>query len=554
MKKVWKQVFTAMLAMLLLACACGAYAENDPQKLLAGLADYLTNDEWWGQKEFCTEWKMRFGLTGEFELIEQNSDEETKFCDLAYQLWVEKCGITNENDYSLASVGYLVRVTEGDASRDYWLVSRDHDEMMNFYVLYDRASEEALATTSVEEYLAAMETAREKYEANRALQAQAITAAKAEVLRRYSNVSGLTEAYLDACNIAAYENQGWEFGNPDINIWVVEFMPKDNDDYAAEYRVVLDEGVKTVYKAERDVQHYPNYTQAEYDHAIDVLDALDDVYMTYEEKYQGYKAIPVAQKAELYQLIAKKLDAENLWDFASLSYLAQSGILSECPRMPAADEMSEDEAIALVKETLMKTYALEQAETDALRYYATFAAHQTPGIPLWQISVCVGRRTLFEATINAQTYTLENIYESYEQINENAKRQAWLQEQLGDWGTWSIEEKARYGGLYHDNGEESPYGVPGEDDISYERALVIAKEALMKAYPDTFTEDEFDSARICPYFTVKPYFLYDKTYEMPIYYLSFEMGGDPEKCYEIILDGHTGEVYLTHNPQESGNG
>ena len=147
MKKVWKQVLTAMLAMLLLAGACGAYAENDPQKLLAGLADYLTNDEWWGQKEFCTEWKTRFGLTGEFELMEQSGDEETKFCDLAYQLWVEKCGITNENDYSLASMGYLVRVTEGDASRDYWLVSRDHGEMMNFYVLYDRGSEEALATT-----------------------------------------------------------------------------------------------------------------------------------------------------------------------------------------------------------------------------------------------------------------------------------------------------------------------------------------------------------------------------------------------------------------------
>ncbi len=127
-----------------------------------------------------------------------------------------------------------------------------------------------------------------------------------------------------------------------------------------------------------------------------------------------------------------------------------------------------------------------------------------------------------------------------------------LLETLGDWGKWTIEEKAQYSHVY--NGQTC-YGVPGENDLPYEEALKMAKDTLLKAYPDQLTQEILDAAAIEPFFFIEDHLLYGTVYEAPFYYFSF-LPEDDENflCYEIILDGKDGQVYLTHDPSSAGNG
>lgn len=129
------------------------------------------------------------------------------------------------------------------------------------------------------------------------------------------------------------------------------------------------------------------------------------------------------------------------------------------------------------------------------------------------------------------------------------KRQEILAMLGSNWGAWSLEEKAQYGEIYNGN---TDYGLPGENDLEYQEALNIAHDALMETYPE-LTKDALEQAVIHPYFYTDRVMLYGTYFDAPIYYLSFFLDGDM-LCYEIILDGQTGQVYLLHDPQSSGNG
>lgn len=127
-----------------------------------------------------------------------------------------------------------------------------------------------------------------------------------------------------------------------------------------------------------------------------------------------------------------------------------------------------------------------------------------------------------------------------------------LLDELGDWGQWTIEEKAQYGELYNGN---TYYGVPSAEDLPYEEALKKAKEALIAAYPDQVTEEKLNAALLCPFFYTGAVTLYDTDYTTPVYYFAFTPDTEKDyECYEVILDGRTGEIYLTHDPASAGNG
>jgi len=173
--------------------------------------------------------------------------------------------------------------------------------------------------------------------------------------------------------------------------------------------------------------------------------------------------------------------------------------------------------------------------------------------PYDQIQLCSDFYLITDASVQIIYILNQNTDRRIQE--EEAKRQEQVQElldTLGPWGEWSIEEKAQYAEIY--NGQTC-YGVPGEDDLSYEDALKIAKDTLLKAYPEQLTQEMLDGAMIEPSFFIEPHKLYGTLYDAPFYYLTIlPEGKESLLWYEVILDGKDGQVYLTHDPNSAGNG
>jgi len=508
----------------------------------------------WSQEEWYPEWQRKHGLSGSYGFGWLQSDpgvimNESEAADVALEYWKEQCGITPFNDFSHASEIYPVHCRDEKGMRNMLLVTRIHDEPMpDYYVLVAGENNAVLAGSSVTQYKRSHEAMIAVVEAERAEEDRISQLAVEAVIGKYgAQLSWLTDEYFQNGNISVHPVANDEWGH---EIRAVEIDPPDGFYY--EFYVVLDAGGKNVYDVKWYPQEYHRYTEEQKQDALAAIYILENAYQALLDQYgEGYR-IPFDKKMEFYQQCDMLLSQNNRWDFLFLSpLLISSRFVNERLAVPAEEDITEEAAKNILIRELTMRYVFTQAQAQSLAYYGQLICGTNPEQHIWQFWMDIGRDTLLTASLDGKTgeilsFGRGNGLRTWEKTNlDNA-----LQARYGEWGVWPIEIKARFGAHYMQ--AEHDYGVPAANQIQADEALELAKAALLSAYPE-LTREQLDAARICPYFTVKPHMLYGVVYEPSIYYFAFDVDA-PYNCYEVILDGDTGEIYLTHDPSNSGNG
>jgi len=314
----------------------------------------------------------------------------------------------------------------------------------------------------------------------------------------------------------------------------------------------MDEAGETVYAVRWFAENNQRYTDEQKQDAIDAFLPLEDVAMALLEEYGAFYRIPLQEKDAFYQQCKSILDENNRWDFLFLSpILKTSGLLDDALLLPGKDCISEEKVQELVRQALISKFLLTDAQAQSLTWYSALKQTMIPGIYEWEFWLDMGNETVFKGDLNGNTG--EHLCIVRGEGKEDHRREeivSSLEARYGAWGEWPIEIKAKYAHIYL-NGDH-PYGVPGEGHLTVKEALELAKTTLLNTYPE-LTREQLDFARICPYFMIEPHSLYRIRFEANTYYFTFELSGD-YACYEIIFSGETGEVYLTHDPSNSGNG
>ncbi|MBQ4074269.1 MAG: hypothetical protein IJD39_03615 [Clostridia bacterium] len=505
----------------------------------------------WYQQPWYAGLMEQYGLQGQYSYGWAHSNlavDETEAAHIATRYWEEACGITPFNDLSQASEVHLIEHVLDGVVRPLYLIDRVHeDRMPSFYVLMDGKTNEILASSSVAEYqkrhAEVMILVEEERAAEDRMQKKAVEA----VMEKYAaSLPWLNDPYWQNANIFSY----YTLQQQEFIIRLVEIRPFDSPDQ--DFVVYMDDAGETVYAVRWLAENNQRCTDEQKQEAIDAFLPLESAAMALLEEYGAFYRIPLQEKAAFYQQCKSVLDENNRWDFLFLSPVLQtSGLLDDALLLPGEDCIPEEKARELVLQALISKFLLTDAQAQSLTWYSSLKQTIIPGLYEWEFWLDLGDEMIFTGNMEGNTGDhLFVVREGGQQDNMRAEILTSLEARYGNWGEWPIEIKAKYARIYM-NGDH-PYGVPGEGHLTVEEALELAKTTLLNTYPE-LTREQLDSARICPYFMIEPHSLYRIRFEANTYYFTFELSGD-YACYEIIFSGETGEVYLTHDPSNSGNG
>lgn len=506
----------------------------------------------WDKNGWFQDWVKQYGLEGVYGYGWDGPwswEKERDTADIALAYWEEVCGITPFNDFSMASEVHPIQHTLGDQVRFLVLVNRIHDDRMpNFYVLLDGETNAVLATTSVEEYLMYHAQMERIVEAERALEDKLRQKGVEAVMEKYAaQLSWLNDEYLQSAEIYAFEEIRLQ---TDLMARKVEIIPAGG--MLPEFEVEMDEQGEEIYLVRWYAERYDRYTEEQYNDAQQALMPLENAYLQLIADYGEDYKIPMEERIAFYQQCRDALDENNRWDFLGFFTVLRTALLrDQAMVLPEEGDITQEAAQNAVIEALISEYGLTEEQAKSLSCY--FALYQDGAYTdrYWQLKMDLGNETLFEAQVNAATGEIISLFKAAGQAGgRDTEMIAALEARYGDWGVWPIDIKAQYAHIYL--GGEHDFGMPGDGDLSVDQALELAKTELLARYPE-LTRDQLDYARLCPYFTTRPHLLYGTVYEPPIYYFAFDVDGI-SVGYEIILDGKTGEVYLTHDPIHSGNG
>jgi len=371
------------------------------------------------------------------------------------------------------------------------------------------------------------------------------------VMRKYGDrLSWLNEEYIQSASIFAYPVEAVGI---DQFVRRVKIQPPDG--FVEEFTVDASPDGEIIYEVSWYPDAYERYTERQKEDALDAIDFLEEEYMLLLEKYVSAYRIPMEEKVDFYNKCKQVLDINDRWDFLFLlPMLGTSNFLNEPIVFPEKNDLSEEAAKNLVIEQVKTEFFLTDAQARALTWYSQLNEEIIPGVRTWHFWMDLGKETVFSASIDAKSGMIYDIIKHGRSIRDSSYRSTELIEALdkryGNWGEWPIEIKARYGHINLSG--DNDFGIPGEEHIKEDDALELAKTVLLNTYPE-LTREQLDTARICPYFTVKPHMLYGVEYDPGIYYFTFDVDWN-YISYEVILDGVTGEIYLTHDPSTSGNG
>ena len=507
----------------------------------------------WDQQSWYAEWVSHYGLEGVYragwDIGYPQWEEEIAACDKAYLFWKESCGITPYNDYSMATEMHLVQHEKDGQVRYLMLLERVHDERMpSFYVLLEQGKDEILASSSVEEYKAHHQEMEKLMEQERRQEKQIKDKAVDAILEKYRDqLSWLNEAYFQDAEIQAFQTILLDSGSWGRQVYVIP-----GEGYDPEFSAQMDEQGEQVHSVRWYPERYGRYTQAQKQAALDAFAPLEEAYLQLLSTYGEAYRIPAEERLALQKGCTELQNDGIVTDFIAFSPLLEgSGFLGGGETEPHQDDISQESAREIVTKELMDRFKLTETQAKSLSWYGRLYQHPETGGRQWEFNLELGKERVFLGSVNAETGALLLLVRTYPQESrQDSDIIAALEARYGNWGQWPIEIKAHYAHIYL--GGEHDYGLPGEGDLTLEEALETAKAALMAAYPE-LTREQLDDARLCPYFTAKPHMLYGTVYEPPIYYFAFDVDGI-SVGYEIIMDGRTGEIYLTHDPIHSGNG
>lgn len=507
----------------------------------------------WDENDGYTEWLVRYGLTGSYgygwidKYIEMKAESELAQAALSY--WEESCGITPYNDFSMASMVHPVHHETENYFRNLVLVIREHDDKMpDFYVLMDADTGKILSSSDPETYKQALKEAEKNANEERKLEGKIRQIALDEILSKYGeSKTWLNDAYLDQAYFSIFQ----QFAkNEEELFFVVQIFPGGGN--LPEFTVELSLDGAEIFSVSWDPQAYGRCSEDELAQIQSILRPLEDQYLSLIALYGTTDKIPLEEKVDFYQQCKTILDAENAWDFIGVSQiLSISGMLEETLLMPEEGKITEEEARQTVADALIENYGLTQDQAQSMAYGCWLLQERITRKQYWKFTMFFGDVVRFHACVDAETgevYALHFMSDAQRRWNNEAVEA--LKARYSEWGEWPISIKAKYAHIYL--GPNHEYGMPNADQIQPDEALVLAKEELIMQYPELSME-QLNQARICPYFAIKPYTLYGTRYNPPVYYFTFDVNHS-FGSYEIILDGETGEVYLTLDPSNSGNG
>lgn len=139
---------------------------------------------------------------------------------------------------------------------------------------------------------------------------------------------------------------------------------------------------------------------------------------------------------------------------------------------------------------------------------------------------------ILATAIAASPSMAEGLYSGYAFINER-------HEELGDFDTWPLEEKAAFSEWQRELAEQGDkdaqyeisavvYGVPGEDNMTLEEAVELARQGILAKYA-------VKAEVLLGKFKVEAsYFTHFMDYEVPLWMIDFRV-----KDYDDMMDlGH----------------
>ena len=563
MKKII--IISCILTLLLCPALAAGSAQNELDALvwISKVTGYgfLLGEPAWEQQEWYAYWLENFGLSGNYEPCKDSVswEEENELSEIAYRDWAEQCGITNENDFSEASMLYYYTHTDNGVKRELALVQRCHggtglEDEHDFYTLIDRADKTILARSDVEKYMAFLRHAEAWKKEWEAGNARLITLAKETVAERFSKREMPTTLEMLA-DYDAEVAEAFDYGDT----YRVYLTPKGK--FASEFTVVIS---KTDEKASVESwagDDYPRYTQAELDRVLAAYDRITAEYYAALEQAGGIDHMTLEQRAALGDSIRDKLAADdgelNLWygvvTMKKGSHPVWNDPLVWDAALPTEKDITENAAI---ENAILDINVFDHNRMPDALQGVEFTAYFLKG-DIWAVIGSRKGQEVYRVDLDSRTskplYAAKNVDGEWRDLIYDGNGEG-LEGVLGDFGEWSILEKYRYGGFYNNL---TYYGIPDETEMQPDEALRYAKEQLTQVYPD-LTMEMLDAAVVCPYFyEPRTEALYGQVYDKDVYYFSFDLdpaSGNRLTVYEIIFDAADGTVHVTNDPLTAGNG
>ncbi len=290
---------------------------------------------------------------------------------------------------------------------------------------------------------------------------------------------------------------------------------------------------------------------------------LPDIFDSFT--YEDYRAfvtqeLLMAEKYALYgSTNVEEWPAEGKAWFSQWGETYGGGFDNMRCYIPGKEDIQEEEAKALAWAAYLKETGMEDADPEGYEFHMYFHTEyvdehtEDPGVKKWRIDLFPKDHSLMYFTVEISNpeggVTVMTDMAEYKAMQDTlAEDQAYqaalsaAEAEKGSFDFWTVEEKAAFNNTH---GSRSQNQLPNKSAISQEKALSIARDALMDRFGTT--QAELDGWKVSySYFIIPGYG--DEQWR-----IGFHDMTDFLVC-EVRMDAFTGEVVLASDPKDPGNG